>query len=331
MFTGVYFVITGTWSADDSARRALGWLALSLGVVTHYSGGPWALVALGLFSASRLAPARRAGLGLGLEIGAAISAVVIGGWLAWSWSHFELRGSIAGTSTVSSWEPQASARLLHTTATNLWHTVVPYPLRAFDRSLITQVRPLGHWRDDCFDFYPLNLFFAFGVAGLFAVTTLRSPLVRLPRLGLSRPATLIAVGTIFRLSIIVHTTPDNWGLMHISLQPLVTIGLAALAAVLPVAGPAALRLVGAGAPVDLALGQVLHHDVQGAWWDLPSLTKIAYFNVWAKTRLDLAFLRDLAAIPWPVTLALDGLLLSIAVRRFHFSNRSSPISEPIRP
>jgi hypothetical protein len=279
----------------------------------------------------RLAPVRRAGLGRDLAIGAAISGVIIGGWLAWSWSHFGLRGSIAGTSTVSSWELQSGNRLLHPTATNLWHTIVPHPLRSFDRSVLMQVSPLGRWRKDCFNLYQLNLFFAFGVAGLFAATTLRSTLVRLPRLGLSGPVKLIAVGAIFSLSIIVHTTPDSWGLMHIGLQPLVAIGLAALVAALPVAAPATLRLVGAGALLDLSLGTVLHHGVQGTWWELTPLTTIAQFNAWAKTQLDLAFLRDLTAISWPVTLTLGGLLLSIAVRRFNFSDRPSPFSEPIRP
>jgi hypothetical protein len=126
-----------------------------------------------------------------------------------------------------------------------------------------------------------------------------------------------------------HTQPSAWGLAHISLQPLVLLGLAWLTARLPdtwceLPGWSRFAVLVLGA-IDVSGGVVLPFIVQS---DVPArfdqLSYIARLNYVGKLRLGQPFLADTLALPgWMLSLGLVGLL-GLAIGRVVAVKASPP-------
>jgi len=247
------------WRAPERPALAAWSLPLfAAGIIAHYSIAPW-LVAFGLAGLWRLRR-RLADPHLWRHVaGAALAATALGGtWVAWTLLRYGLASSVEATSTVGhapdvSWLGQVAI-----TFQNIRHTFMPNWDSVVLTSLMQQPHPLSRWRDLGFTLYQQNLPMALGLGNLAALAWLATRLR--PREDLvfwCLGGALVVV-----LGVAVHTWPVDLGLAHICLQPLVLLGLAAVAS-----GAAGLPrwLVAfwtAGLAVDFAWGIVLHFGAQ---------------------------------------------------------------------
>lgn len=332
------FVLAATWffvRAAASSRPApaalLGGATLAGALLTHYSAGPAALVLAGAWLAWSRARRTEAAWWRATLGAAALGAALLAIWFGWALAVYGPGGTLLANTSVQAAAPAFSDQLGRI-ALNLRDTLVPHFLRAVDPALIAQSSPWGVWRDWFFQLYQVNLIFAFGAAGWLV---LLAALARAARAAppACRAGWIAAVAATVLLGVAVHGARDEWGLAHICLQPLVLLGLAALAAHWPTL-PRGWRLAAvAGAAVDTLLGLALHFGVQSLaldHWLAPGRTfdaifaaynATAYMNVAAKVQHQLAFFADAVAPvrPWiPLWLAaVLGLALWRARRSVH--------------
>jgi 4-amino-4-deoxy-L-arabinose transferase-like glycosyltransferase len=245
----------------DSRRRVAAFLALSAGLLTHYSAGPYvAIVTLHyLFTAWR-----KRGAGL-REAGAiaGLCGLLLATWFGWSLAVYGAHGTFASNTAVTDaarYQGSAAEKI----AGNLVDTVVPRILRDFDGALKTfeQPNPAGFIRDNAFIVYQTNLVFGMGAVGGPLVVWLL--LGRLRRRGGAQPERdfwLLLIPSVVLLGIAVVGERDPNGLAHLTLLPLEMMGLAWLAAnFLRRRWVACLIL--AGALVDFPLGVMLQARVE---------------------------------------------------------------------
>src|SRR5262249_51646776 len=157
-------------------------------------------------------------------------------------------------------------------------TLVPH----FARPGVAEMAPLlaetdgySYWRDYWFPPYQGNLTIAMGLIGGFVAAWCLTSMVlrRRGKTGITDAVRtsvrrrgawfwwiLVVVATL--LGIAVHGSLDRLGVAHICLQPLVLLGVAAVAANFARFAPALRVLIVLGAIVDFALGILLHFYVQ---------------------------------------------------------------------
>jgi hypothetical protein len=339
-----FFVLTAIVAAlaglerDGSARsRTAAALCLGLALVAHYSAGPWMIAAaVGLAACV----ARRGALNgfwreAALLSGAA--AVVPLVWLAWAVHAYGLRATLGANTTVDAWSGQGIAERVEVPILNLADTLVPVVLRSEPNDhLLTQGSQLGRLRDFAFSTYQLNLPLAFGfggllVLGLFAMRSRRAPA---NTEGVSAApdrrffAAMIPIVVV--LGVAVHTQRDHYGLTHICLQPLVVLGLARIAAALPVLPRRLLALWGALLAIDVILGIVLQFGMEswafagvvepggGPGAFLARLGRVATVNAIDKQAFGFTYVSDRVGLPVLVLaswLALCVLAAIVLIRR----------------
>ncbi|AOS44545.1 hypothetical protein Verru16b_01608 [Lacunisphaera limnophila] len=304
--------------AAEPGRLVAAALALAGGMLAHYSTGPWILALLAAWLATRRAELLRPGVRREVLAAVLLSALVFLPWVGWALAQYGL-GTTFTQNTAVALAPQegAGARLL-SAGINLLNTLSPVSFVGLDHPLLQQSSPAGRWRDGWFILYQLRLWWAFGVTGGLALVWLLWHTPRGPGFRFS----VIAVPTVVVLGIVTHAHPDWLGLVHISLQPLVLLGLAWLAAQ---AGglPRGLQLLyGTGLTIDLTFGIGLHFALQSAWlgqaadvaalWT--TLPLAAQVNWHDKLELGFVFLADQPhGISWGR--ALIGLSASLALWR----------------
>lgn len=235
------------------SRLLFGGLMLAGGMLAHYSAGPW-IVALG---AAWIWAERRAWREVHRwrqALGAAgVAALLLATWVGWSVTRYGAATTLAASNTgvppPASWlEPVVTGAL------NLGATLSPISQPPESHGLV--------WiREYWFGLYQLKLPFAFGVAG---VVLLGWRLARLRR-SAATDFWLIAVPVVVILGTITHLRPDNAGLVHISLSPLVLLGLAWLVLESDTLPAWLRRLWLAGLAVDFLCGIALHFALQAFW------------------------------------------------------------------
>jgi len=278
-------------------RLVAGALALTGGMLAHYSTGPWLLALLTAWLVIGRADLTRPAVRREVFCAGLVSALVFFPWLGWAVTHYGANTTFT-QNTALALAPQGGAgpRLL-SAGINLLNTLSPVSLVGLDHPLLQQTSEAGWWRDGWFILYQLRLWWAFGVTGGLALLWLLWHAPRGPgwRFG------VIAVPTVTALGIVIHAHPDWLGLVHISLQPLVLLGLTWLAAL---AGqlPRWLQLLyAAGLAVDLVFGIGLHFALQSAWFGQTTdvaalwttLPLAAQVNWQDKLHFGLVFLADL--------------------------------------
>lgn len=308
---GIAFFLRDRAAASTWEPAALAGLFLSAGLAAHYSAAPY-LVLLGplwLWLAWRRAL-------LGIAAGALLLAV----WLGWFLHTYGVAGTFLSNTAITTTAPSAGEQLARALL-NLRDSLVPHFLRDLDRALVTHPGALGSFRDNFFQLYQLNLFFAFGsvawlalVAALATAYRATAPRVR---------ATWLALGIfLVMLGIGAHGGRDVWGLAHICLQPFVLLGLTFLVARAPTL-PRPWRLALAlGAALDLVCGIVVHFFAQHiAVGIIFPLGDLAVLNFAAKLQHKLVFAGDHAAAHG---LALAGLATAILVLTLWRALRRGP-------
>lgn len=259
-------------------------LALSAGLLTHYSTGPYIIAFL---AATVLAQGGRWSSGPHRPFGPGAwlpSALLLGLWFGWSLLVFGFRGTFLSNTTVTDVAAGVGEQAVRIVL-NLRDTIVPVLFRSPDLRLIAQDNPWGALRDWLFQHYQLNLLFAFGLTGWLV---LGHELVRIARH--STPSrrwfwstTLTAITFV---GVAVHGARDTWGLVHICLQPLVLLGLGFLAARWTMLTPAWRLVLALGASLDFAGGVVLHflvqlHAAPAATADISTLGNVSGFSITA--------------------------------------------------
>jgi len=300
------------------SRLRFGCLMLAGAMLAHYSAGPW-ILGLGAAWAWSQRHAWRDPGQIRRVSGAILAAgLLLATWVIWSLLVYGPQATWAANNDSAlvpayTWREQ-TAHL----AQNLWATLSP---------LAPPQESAGPawYRDHWFVLYQLKLPFAFGSAGIALLLWRLAHLRRTP----AAEFWVVAVPVVFAAGIITHLRPDDLGLMHISLQPLVLIGLVWLvlgSATLP---PWLRRVWQAGLALDFSLGIALHFALQSFWpfrllqpdlsiaQYLEAYTPAARANWASKTNLHLTFLADLL----PPLLA-PGLLLLTALAALRLLRRN---------
>jgi len=321
-----FFVVPGLVLWGDGVgnatrpRRTLAAILLTAGVLTHYSAAVYvvAVVAHELVSVAATAwrrrhPAEIAAILRADTIAAAAAVAVFLPWIGWAVFMFGPAGTFATSTAVVDAAIYTPAGNLLKVLLNIRDTLVPSFLRPetdFVALLQTQPSLLGRVRDRCFLPYEVNFPAALGVVGAWATPLAAGLLWR--RLGGSAERTLwvtvVTLGLV--LGVAAHGGRDENGLAHICLHPLMIMGAAVLAGVLPWL-PRALRIIVVGGwTFDYLVGTALQAWVQSWRFTLgdplvpqgpPSnsagLSLCATSNLINKQELGLVFLSErLAAI-----------------------------------
>lgn len=298
--------------------------ALAAGLLAHYSAGPAAVVFAAAWLVVTWRRRRERAWLAATAAGAALGAAVLALWFGWAVAAYGPRATFLANTSVEAAAPTAAGQLARV-ALNLRDTLVPHFFRSIDPALIAQRSPAGALRDTWFQFYQVTLPGGFGALGAFVLAGVlaRARPAAPPRI---RLGWTLAVAAFVVLGVAVHGARDTWGLAHICLQPLVLLGLAALAARVPAAPPLLRAGLVLGAAFDFVAGIALHLAVQNfaferlagpaalATWQNDH-TAAAVMNLAGKLRHELVFFADTLPLP-PALLAVAGLgLLGAAVHR----------------
>ena len=155
---GIAFYLSGL-RKNDSARVFAAFVALSAGLLVHYSAGPY-LVFLALYYLMRMVRHRQWRLGGSIAV---TCGLLMATWFGWSASVYGWKSTLAANKQVSLAREYEGSNLTKTAA-NLFDTVVPPWVRG----------DIPYWepatgdpatRDSAFAFYETNLVFAMGVVG----------------------------------------------------------------------------------------------------------------------------------------------------------------------
>ena len=268
---GIALYLRG-WRRADSPRLIGSAVALAAAILVHYSAAPFALaVALHHLGTVVRAPRRQALVALLGMAGAA--GAVLATWIVWSVATLGVRPTFASTTAVTD-APAGLAENLRKTGGNFVDTIVPHPLRIAPRTR-TDATGLGYLNDYFFLLYQHNLFAAMGLLGGAAAVRAWhagravSGRRRGSRKANRRPtrvaerrfwAWLIAFSTVVGVASV--GTLDENGVTHVVLQPVVLLGLVAIAASWPLLSSAWRRAVAFGAAIDLCAGILVHFVAQ---------------------------------------------------------------------
>ncbi|PYS96170.1 MAG: hypothetical protein DMF50_05740 [Acidobacteria bacterium] len=282
ILSGLAFYLAGA-ARNDFPRLLLAFTCLAAAVATHYSAAPYALFLAGHYLLFVVPRARRPWRDVAAI--AAAAGLVLGSWLAWSVLTYGARETIVATPTVRDAAAFSAAGNLSKVGRNLERTLVPHALR-FEAGA-----SWGGLRDGFFRLYQSNLPFALGILGPVLLACAlrlrrRSGASVEPAGGPSFFGPRFWIGFVLfdlLVGIAVHGGEAPSGLAQVSLQPLVMLGVAFIAA--RFAGlPRGVRLLAAaGLLFDLVFGILLHFRLQSLPWDDPGGA-----GLFAPTHADLA-------------------------------------------
>ena len=246
----------------DRRRIVAAFVALAAGMLAHYSAGPYLvfLAAHYMVYVFRSRPRRWSELAaISLLCGALLAT-----WFGWSVAVYGTRATFASNTSIQ--PTDGSGHGIAKIAGNLADTLAPHPLRN-DASLdfLTQPNALGWWRDYFFLIYQTNLIVAMGIAGGLAAAGLLAWTWRRKRGWRAGPEArfwLMLIPFCLALGIAVAGERDTFGQAHLTLQPLVLLGVTLVAGSLAVLPRAAAYLVVAGCALDFGLGIVLQARVE---------------------------------------------------------------------
>jgi 4-amino-4-deoxy-L-arabinose transferase-like glycosyltransferase len=251
------FYLAG-WRKNDRLRMVAAFLALTAGLLVHYSAGPYCLL-LGLHYLLRVFWKRPRKW---RELAAIVlpCALLLATWFVWSVAVYGPRVTFQSNTSVTAARGYRGNNLSKIGA-NLVDSIVPYVLRS-GLVYAGQPNPAGVLRDNAFGFYQVNLIFGMGLVGGPFVLWLLSGFVRrrAPRLHewrfwrvLIPCSVLVGVGVVGERVFM--------GSAHLTLMPMEVLGLSLIVAAFPWRRLAALAIV-AGCIVDFSLGVFLQARVE---------------------------------------------------------------------
>jgi hypothetical protein len=251
----IYFYLAG-WRKRDPVRMLVAFLAISAGMLAHYSAGPYAvfLVLHYLIFVFRKRPAKWREV---VVVGACCT-LFLTTWFGWSLAHYGFHGTFeSNTSVTTSREYQGNN--LDKIGGNLYDSIVPIVLRdptLFDE--FQQPTQAGKIRDAFFISYQTNILLNMGVlGGLLVVWLIVNTLRRPPRDRIERNFWLELIPFTVVIGIASVGERDPLGVAHLTLLPLAALGLTLLASRFPWSRFMTVLIL-AGCLVDFAMGVFLH-------------------------------------------------------------------------
>lgn len=317
----IYFFCRSRDADAPASAPALMGATLGAALITHYSAGPYAvLLVLAWFVLGRQ-NFRTAHWQRSTAAAALSGGVVLVAWFGWALAIYGVRGTFLSNTTVTdqagTWGEQ-----WHVIALNLRDTLVPPFFRLSVMDEFAQSSPWGWWRDLFFLTYQNNLIFAFGSTGLAAiVAALWRPFRHWSWFWIPVTVALIILG------VGTHGGRESSGLAHISLQPLVLLGLAFLAGRWASLSLAWRRILVAGTTVDFALGIALQTGVSNLQFDrwftpgrplsemAKSYSRYTQINSRIKEDVGWVFFGDYFTSAYPLLIALLVALFLLALTR----------------
>ena len=256
----LWFYLAG-WRKNDRLRMLAAFAALAAGVLVHYSAGPYLVfVALHylLFVFRRRRERWRE-----LGIAAMAAGALLASWFAWSIAVYGVRGTFLSNTAVTAAAKVEGSNIVKIAA-NLFDTLVPYPLRNdAPVEFLKQPSQMGWLRDSAFLIYQTNVIFAMGSIGGVVVLYLLYLAYRRHRSPEGSFWLMLAPFCLI-LSVAVHGERETFGVAHVTLQPLVALGLGLLAAGFASLRRAVAVLLIAGCIIDFGLGVFLEARVENA-------------------------------------------------------------------
>ena len=256
----VHFYLDG-WRKQDRGRMLAAFLALSAGMLVHYSAGPYAV----FFAMHFLLQVfwRRPRKWREALLVSAVCGLFLATWFGWSIKTFGTRLTFASNTSVTS-SRQYAGHNLEKIAGNLFDTVVPVELRdpgllaAFD-----QPNALGKLRDEFFMSYQTNLMLTMGICGgLAAVWLYWRALRKRGANPAERRFWLALVPFSIVLGVASTGERDYFGLAHLTLLPIALLGLTLVAGTVPWSRALGMVVL-CGCLVDFAGGVWLQAHVEG--------------------------------------------------------------------
>jgi hypothetical protein len=326
VLAALYFFLRAHDPSPPRAAPALFATCLATGLLAHFSAGPAALMLAFAWIALGWPRRRDAAWWRTALIAAVIGALILSTWFAWSLAHYGPAGTFLSNSSIQSPDARSGNQLLKIFL-NLRDTLIPHFLRPLDGALIAQRNFWGSVRDWFFQIYQLNLPFAFGSVGVFALARELLFAARAAALP-ARIGWALALVSLVLLSVAVQGERDTWGLAHICLQSLVLLGLAFLAARWTTLGRKWRIALIVGGAFDFLAGIALHFAAQSFAldrWFAPAGTdptatytgynKAALMNLAAKIQHRLTFVADLSPVPPALALTLLAAILALMLAR----------------
>lgn len=255
------FYLTGLRKRDGS-RILVAFISISMGMLVHYSAGPYAVFLAVHYVLTVWWKRPRAQRLRELAVIVAACGALLATWFAWSISVYGFRTTIASNTSVTGGRAY-KGHLLAKTAEDLVYSIVPSALR-FDPTTegLAAQGSIPSLRDRVFAFYQPNLIFAMGIiGGPFVVWLLYAAFFRSRRYTSERRFWLAMIPACIVLGIGSSGEIDHLGLAHITLFSLEIVGLSLLAATFPWRRTAMI-LVLAGCVVDFSAGVLFHGYVE---------------------------------------------------------------------
>ena len=252
-----WFYLAG-WRKNGRLRMAAAFLALSAGLLVHYSAGPYCLL-LGLHYLLRVFWKRPRKW---RELAAVVvpCALLLATWFAWSIAVYGPSVTFQSSTSVT-FARQYQGNNLAKIGANLFDSIVPYVLRS-GLTYSGQLNPAGVLRDNAFGFYQVNLIFGMGLVGGPLVLWLLWGFVRRPSARAREwPFWRLLIPCCIIVGVAVVGERDPFGSAHLTLIPLEVLGLSLIAAAFPWRRVAAIAVV-AGCIVDFSLGVFLQARVE---------------------------------------------------------------------
>ena len=261
----LWFYLAG-WRKNDGLRITAAFVALAIGLLVHYSLGPYAAL-LALHYLTRVWW-RRPRKWRELGVITAVCSLLLTTWFAWSIATFGWKTTLGSNTSVTSSQQYAGNNLVKMGA-NLVDSLVPAVIRqpgAF--KMFDQPSRAGFVRDVAFLTYQVSLIPAMGLVGgpvvlwlLYRAFRRRDRSPASPWHVRQRAFWLWFVLCIVPLGIAVVGERDSFGVAHLTLIPMEALGITMLAAAFPWRRALAIALM-AGCVADFGLGVYLQARIE---------------------------------------------------------------------
>jgi hypothetical protein len=259
-FTAFYVILAlwfylAAWRKNDFVRMTVAFVALSMGVLAHYSAAPY-LLFLTLHYLLRLFW-KRPHRFRELATIAVVSGLLLATWFGWSIGVYGAHGTFAAAS--QRYEGNSPARV----AANVFDSIVPVFLRnGFMPDDFDQQGFAGFIRDKAFVFYQSNAIFGMGlVGGPLILWLLYCAFFRRLRPGPERSFWLAMIPFCIVVGIASTGERDFRGVAQLALLPMEILGLSLLAAMFPLRRRVLILLL-AGCLIDFSFGIFLHTHIE---------------------------------------------------------------------
>jgi len=256
----LWFYLAG-WRKNDRLRMIVAFVALSMGLLSHYSAGPY-LLFVTLHYLLRVYW-KRPGRFAELATIASVCGLFLATWFGWSIATFGAHATFTANSSMTEIQYEQHGSNLVKIAANLRDSIVPVVLR--NRFLLDDFRRQGRAgaiRDQLFVFYQTNAIFSMGLVGGPLVLWLLYGIVHRPfPSGAERSFWLAIIPFCVVVGIAVVGERDALGVAHLTLLPLEILGLSLLAGTIPLRRTLWILVV-AGCLIDFSGGILLQAHIE---------------------------------------------------------------------